>query len=165
MSPARRKPGARIAEQAKAWPDPAGVWLLDVNVLVALLDPRHSHHIRAHAWFAAAAGAWASCALTQNGALRIMSNPRYTNPMPSAIDAARLLARLCAAPEHRYWPCDLSLLNDSTVVSDRLLTHSQITDTYLLALAVKHGGRLATFDKRLVADAVRGGQAALHVIA
>lgn len=166
MTAARsHKTATKVAEQAAPWADATGAWLLDVNVLLALLDPLHSQHIRAHAWFAETSQHWASCALTQNGALRIMAHPRYTNPTASPVEAAQLLARLCTLPGHRFWPCDLSLLDSPTVERDRLLTHAQVTDTYLLALAVKHGGKLATFDKRLVADAVQGGKTALHLIA
>lgn len=147
-----------------AWPDADVRWLLDVNVLLALVDPLHSQHARAHAWFALASGQWASCVLTQNGALRILAHRSYTNPVASPAEAAQVLGQMCAMPSHQFWPCDLSLLDDPIVVPARLLSHAQITDTYLLALAVRHGGKLATFDKRLVADAVRGGRDALHLI-
>lgn len=143
---------------------PATTYLLDVNVLIAMLDPLHVHHARAHAWFCTGSASWATCALIQNGVLRLMAHPRYSNPMTSVAEAAPLLAKLCASPEHCFWPCDYSLLDTPLVDANRLLNSSQITDTYLLALAVKHGGKLATFDKRLVADAVHGGKAALHVI-
>jgi hypothetical protein len=163
----KRKPqtgAARVGEQAGPWPDARGPWLLDVNVLLALLDPLHTQHARAHAWFAGTPQRWASCALTQNGALRIMSNRSYTNPVATPGEAVELLAGLCAHPGHRYWPCDLSLLDHPTIDHGRLLSHAQLTDTYLLALALHHGGQLATFDRRLVSDAVRGGAEALHLI-
>lgn len=143
---------------------PATTYLLDVNVLIAMLDPLHVHHARAHAWFCTGSASWATCALIQNGVLRLMAHPLYSNPMTSVAEAAPLLAKLCASPEHCFWPCGYSLLDTLLVDANRLLDSSQITDTYLLALAVKHGGKLATFDKRLVADAVHGGKAALHVI-
>lgn len=158
------KSRARIGEQPIQWQNPTGPWLLDVNVLLALLDPLHSQHGRAHTWFTAASVDWASCALTQNGALRIMAHRSYTNPVASPAHAAQLLASLCALPGHRFWPCDFSLMDEPVVDREKLLSHAQITDTYLLALAVKQGGKLATFDRRLVADAVEGGQAALHFI-
>lgn len=162
MSPARRKSGVR--EPRGAWQGDGATWLLDVNVLLALLDPAHTHHEAAHAWFATASAAWASCALTQNGALRIMSNPRYGNAVASAAVAADLLAELCAQPGHVFWPGDVSLLDSPLIDRARLLASDQVTDTYLLALAVQHGGRLATFDKRLVASAVKGGDAARYII-
>lgn len=138
--------------------------LLDVNVLIALIDPLHSHHQRAHDWFASKPGFWASCPITLNGVLRIIANPRYSNPMPSVVDAADLLADLCRQPGHMHWPCDLNLLDSPLVDRDRLLSPPQITDTYLLALAVQHGGRLASFDRRLVVSAVCGGVDALWLI-
>lgn len=164
MSTAKRKAGVRDAHAP--WPAPDGtVWLLDVNVLLALLDPVHAHHAAAHDWFATACASWASCNLTQNGALRIMSHPRYGNAVASTQLAAELVAELCSLPGHVYWAADLSLLDSPLVDRTRLLAAEQVTDTYLLALAVRHGGRLATFDKRLVTSAVEGGAAALHVIA
>ena len=71
---------------------------------------------------------------------------------------------LCALPGHAFWPDDVSLLDARTVDAERLLTSSQVTDSHLLALACSKGGQLATFDRRLVADAVRGGAKKLHLI-
>ena len=164
MGAVSRKAGAGVREARAPWPGPETTWLLDVNVLLALLDPVHPHHAAAHAWFATARASWASCNLTQNGALRIMSHPRYGNAVASAALAAELLAELCGQPGHVFWPADLSLLDSPLIDRERLLASGQVTDTWLLALAVKHGGRLATFDKRLVTGAVRGGEAARHVI-
>lgn len=162
MSPARRKAGVRDAHGP--WSNGGTTWLLDVNVLLALLDPAHTHHEAAHAWFATANTSWASCNLTQNGALRIMSHPHYGNAVASTALAAELVAELCSQSGHAYWPADLSLLDSPWIDRTRLLASDQVTDTYLLALAVQHGGRLATFDKRLVTGAVKGGAAALFLI-
>ena len=156
---------SKVRDAGPAWPPAKTTWLLDVNVLLALLDPVHAHHDLAHAWFADAGAAWASCGITQNGALRIMAHPRYGNAVASAAIAADLLADLCRQPGHVFWPSDLSLLDSPLVDRDRLLASDQVTDTYLLALAAQHGGRLATFDKRLVTSAVRGGEAARFVLA
>ncbi len=164
MPAPKRKPPNGVNESAREYGTIPATYLLDVNVLIAILDPLHVHHARAHAWFDNESSAWSTCALTQNGLLRLMAHPRYSNPVTSVAEAAPLLAKLCGLPGHRFWPCDYSLLDASLVDAHRLLNSSQITDTYLLALAVKHGGKLATFDKRLVADAVHGGKAALHVI-
>lgn len=140
------------------------VHLLDVNVVIALLDPLHLHHGQAQDWFEQAGGAWASCPITLNGVLRIMTNPRYSNPMASVAEAAEVLRELCLHPGHRHWSCDLNLLDSPLVDRSRLLTSAQITDSYLLALAVHRGGRLASFDRRLVTTAVQGGAAALELI-
>jgi toxin-antitoxin system PIN domain toxin len=139
--------------------------LLDVNVLIALLDRRHVHHEAAHDWFAAAqAKGWATCPLTQNAVLRILGQPRYPNsPGPPAV-VAPLVAELIRHPQHRFWPDSLSLLDHSGVDATRLLEASQLTDTYLLALAVRHGGRLVSFDRRLSCEGVAGGREALWLI-
>jgi toxin-antitoxin system PIN domain toxin len=140
-------------------------FLLDVNVLVALIDPVHVQHDAAHNWFAHhGAPAWATCPLTENGVVRIVSHPRYPgSPGPPAAIAA-LISRFCALPGHVFWPDDISLLDSRRIDSSRLLGHGQVTDSYLLALAHAHGGKLATFDRRLVTSAVRGGTGSLHVI-
>ena len=139
--------------------------LFDVNVLIALLDQAHPHHATATDWLKAnIRHGWASCPITQNGCIRIMSQPAYPGSRAPSI----VIERLHGAQEHSahmFWPDDVSMLDAGTVDATRVHGTRQITDTYLLALAVKHGGKLATFDKRLVADAVHGGKAALHVIA
>jgi toxin-antitoxin system PIN domain toxin len=139
--------------------------LLDVNVLIALLDRRHVHHEPAHSWFAAEqAKGWATCPLTQNAVLRILGQPRYPNsPGPPAV-VAPLVAELIRHPQHQFWPDSLSLLGQSSVDVSRLLDASQLTDTYLLALAVHHGGRLVSFDRRLSCQGVAGGREALWLI-
>lgn len=164
MGAVNHGPASRVRDAGAPWPARDTTWLLDVNVLLALLDPVHPHHAPAHEWFAGAGASWASCNLTQNGALRIMSHPRYGNAVASVAVAAELLADLCSRPGHVFWPADLSLLDSPLIDRARLLASDQVTDTWLLALAVQHGGRLATFDKRLVTGAVRGGEAARFVI-
>ena len=165
MGVVRRARAAGVQDADSPWPARDTTWLLDVNVLLALLDPVHPHHAPAHAWFAHAGASWASCAITQNGALRIMSHPRYGNAVASTAVAVGLLSDLCLRPGHVFWPSDLSLLDSQLIERERLLASDQVTDTYLLGLAVQQGGRLATFDKRLVTSAVRGGEAARFVIA
>ena len=140
-------------------------YLLDVNVLIALVDSSHVQHEAAHAWFAEDGhAAWASCPMTENGLLRILGNPRYPNSPGAPAAAVGALAALCALPGRVFWPDDISLLSSDRVDASRLLSHGQVTDSYLLALACVHQGKLATFDKRLVAAAVRGGKEALHLI-
>ena len=138
--------------------------LLDVNVLIALLDPRHVHHDPAHAWFAGHDQPWASCPLTQNAVLRILGQPRYPNsPGPPAV-VAPLLETFLQHPRHRFWTDAVSLLDSSCAYTDRLLEAGQLTDAYLLALAVHQRGRLVTLDRRLSAEAVIGGREALCLI-
>ena len=141
-------------------------YLLDVNVLIALIDPVHVHHDVAHVWFKATGRRhWASCPLTENGIIRIVSHAKYPNCIGSPGMAADVMAHFCALPGHIFWPDDISVLDGNHIDTSRLLGCSQITDSYLLALANAHDGQLATFDNRLVVDAVRGGRAGLHLIA
>ncbi len=141
------------------------VALLDVNVLIALLDRRHVQHEPAHGWFSAAqANGWATCPLTQNAVLRILGQPRYPNsPGPPAV-VAPVVAKLIRHPQHQFWPDAISLLHPIGIDASRLLEAGQLTDTYLLALAVNHGGRLVSFDRRLSCEAVAGGREALWLI-
>lgn len=131
--------------------------LLDVNVLVSLLDQDHVDHTRARAWLAGnIASGWASCAVTQNGFVRILSQPRYPSPVSPA-EAADRLERACATEHHKFWPCPISILDPKVVDRDRLHGPRQVTDAYLLALAVHHGGRFVTFDQTIALAAVVGG--------
>lgn len=133
--------------------------LLDVNVLVALLDADHADHRRARAWLEAEIGSgWASCAITQNGFVRVVSQPRY--PSPVAIAAAiERIGRAARSEHHAFWPCDVSLLDAGVI--DRRLLHAprQVTDAYLLALAVAHGGRFVSFEGAIPLAAVVGAEA------
>lgn len=130
--------------------------LLDVNVLLALLDSDHVDHERAGAWLdAEIAGGWASCAVTENGFVRIISQPRYPSPVSPSVAVG--LLRAARHPElHEFWPCDVSVLDPAVVEPSRLHGPGQLTDAYLLALAVAHGGRFVTFDRGVVLTAVPG---------
>lgn len=140
-------------------------FLLDVNVLIALIDPTHVSHAIAHDWFNVKGRAnWASCPMTENGVIRIVSHPRYPNTPGSAAVVATMVTGLRELGGHVFWPDDISLLDTGHVDTAQVLTSVQVTDTYLLALAVSRGGKLATFDRRLSVKAVKGGKAALHVL-
>lgn len=140
-------------------------FLLDVNVLIALIDPAHVQHDRAHEWFAAVGRhAWATCPLTENGVLRIVGHPRYPSSPGNPAAVAELMTVLLALGGHEFWPDDATLFDPARVDITRLLDSAQITDSYLLALARAHGGQLATFDRRVVTDAVVDGHKALHCI-
>lgn len=128
--------------------------LLDVNVLLALLDTDHVDHERARAWITdEIEHGWASCAITQNGFVRIISQPRYPTPVtPShAID---LLSRATQTSHHEFWPCTASILDVDVIDRSRLHSSKQVTDAYLLALAVENGGRFVTFDRSIVLSVV-----------
>ena len=128
--------------------------LLDMNVLVALLDLDHVHHTRARSWLQReASSGWASCPLTQNGCVRIMSQPKYPNPLPAA-EVIERLREATATSYHEFWPYDLSILDQSIVNHVRIHGPKQVTDVYLLALAVKHAARFVTFDAAVPVSAV-----------
>jgi toxin-antitoxin system PIN domain toxin len=120
--------------------------LLDVNVLVALIDPTHEHHERAHAWFADEGDIdWITVPITENGVLRIVSHPAYSNSQPTPVVLISL-ASLCALPGHRFEPDALSILDGGV---EPLLSSAQVTDSYLVALAAYHGAKLATLDQKM----------------
>ena len=129
--------------------------LLDVNVLIALLDADHSLHARATKWFAShARSGWASCPITQNGCIRIMCHPSYPNAL-SVRAVMQRLTQASASTFHDFWPDDVSLLDAEVVDSARIHGPRQLTDLYLLALAVRHDGQFITFDTSVSVDAVR----------
>jgi toxin-antitoxin system PIN domain toxin len=140
-------------------------FLLDVNVLIALIDPAHIQHDHAHAWFEAQGHkAWATCPLTEMGVLRIVGHPRYPNSPGSPAAVAELLVSFRKLPGHTFWPDDISLLDGQQANALRLLDSAHVTDSYLLALAHARKGQLATFDRRIPTDSVVDGAKALHVI-
>lgn len=141
------------------------VYLLDVNVLIALVDPAHIQHDPAHDWFARAGRkAFATCPLTENGLVRIVGHPKYPNsPGPPSI-VLRSLAAIRGLPGHKFWNDDISIADEAFFASELLSSHSRVTDSYLLALAHANGGRLATMDQKLATEVVSGGRKALEVI-
>lgn len=161
----RRHSRAGVRESAAAWvPSAAPTYLLDINILLALLDPMHVFHETAHRWFHAKGRLrWATCPLTENGVVRIASQPNYGNSPGAAPVVATALSRLCSKPGHLFWQEDFSLLDDTIFVREKLVG-KHVTDSYLLALAVRHGGKLATFDRRLLTDAVSGGAGAVQLV-
>jgi hypothetical protein len=132
--------------------------LLDINVLIALLDQDHSMHAQAGRWFAAkAARGWASCPITQNGCIRIMAHASYPNPLNVRAIVERL-GEATATPQHEFWADDVSLLDSH--IADRTRIHGprQVTDLYLLALAVRHGGCFVSFDSTIPRTAIKGAE-------
>lgn len=140
-------------------------YLLDVNVLIALVDPAHVRHDAVHAWFErTGCQAFATCPITENGLLRIVGHPKYPNSPgpPSAVVAA--LAAIRALPGHAFWPDSISLADGDRVDAALLSSHGRVTDSYLLALAIANGGQLATMDRKLAAETVADGTQALTLI-
>lgn len=140
-------------------------YLLDVNVLIALIDPAHVAHDAAHAWFEQTGYEnFATCPLTENGVIRIVGNPKYPNSPGSPAAVASIVTALRALSGHTFWFDDISLVDSRHLDPGQIQTSAQVTDTYLLALANSRGGKLATLDRRLSASAVPGGKSALHYI-
>lgn len=130
--------------------------LLDVNVLIALLDADHTLHGCAMEWFRAeGVGGWATCPITQNGCVRIMSHPSYPNAIPIHLLIERLAAA-ATSKHHEFWPDDVSVFHQDAIDSARIHGSRQLTDVYLVALAVRHAGRFVTFDAGIPIGAVRG---------
>ena len=140
-------------------------YLLDVNTLLALLDPRHVFHEAAHHWAEARPRrTMADVPLVQNGVMRVASQSTYPNRLGTARAVREVLQAFCADPRHEFCADDISLLDAAHLARPDLLTPSRVTDIYLLALAHHHQAFLATFDRRIPADAVRDGPAAIALI-
>lgn len=138
-------------------------YLLDVNLLLALCDPMHIHHEAAHRWFGEIGRrAWATCPLTENGFVRIASHPKYPNRPGDVATVLSILRQFCAAEGHHFWPEDVTLRE--LLLPGAVITSGQITDIYLLGLAVHKGGRLATLDQSIPVTTIQGGAETLELI-
>ena len=144
----------------------SGKSLLDVNILIALFDPDHIHHDPAHDWFADhEADGWATCALTENGFVRVLANPSYGSPLNRPLELTNRLRQFCSSRHHRFWQDTASLLDEKVYNPALIRGHLQITDVYLLGLAKTMGGCLATFDGGIPLGSVVGAtRATLAVI-
>ena len=139
--------------------------LLDLNILTALLWPTHEHHDAAHRWFSNHAhGRWATCPFTQLGFVRITSNPAFSRDALSPTEATVLLAENLTHPRHEFWADGLQVPAAITGMEARLQGYRQVTDAYLLALAHRHKGVLATFDRGLRTLAGDTFDSALEVV-
>ena len=140
-------------------------YLLDVNVLIALVDPAHVQHDVTHQWFGRAGHkAFATCPITENGLLRIVGHPKYPNSPGPPSTVAGALAAIRALPGHTFWPDSGSLADGTFVDASLLSSHSRVTDSYLLALARANKGQLATLDHKLATEVVAEGKTSLALI-
>lgn len=142
--------------------------LLDTNVLIALAWPNHIHHARATAWFTRHHRAgWATCPPTESGFVRISSNPAIVDEARTPAEAIELLRKLTDIGGHRFWSDDVSLAGSDLIAPGKILGHRQVTDAHLVAIALRHRGRLATFDRRIagVVPAGRDPESVLELIA
>lgn len=132
--------------------------LLDINVLIALFDPIHQHHDRAHSWLKKNIhSGWASCPITQNGFVRIITQPRYARPV-TVSEAVERLHEATSTAHHEFWPDDISLTEPRWFRHDHIHGPAQLTDLYLLALAAHHQGRFVTFDQTIPTRALPAAQ-------
>ena len=151
----------RVNESDPRYLRPMTRCLLDVNVFIALFDDAHVASARANAFIDTPGLRIATCPLVENGVIRVLNSAHYGRRGALGLQAVRnQLARACAALDHEFWPDDVSLRDDNAVDFNRVHGASQITDLYLLALAVKHKGTLVTFDQNIPLDAVRSATAA-----
>jgi toxin-antitoxin system PIN domain toxin len=129
--------------------------LLDVNVLIALFDPAHLNHEDAHRWFAVNQSlGWATCTITLNGCIRILSSPSYPSFRATPAQVIAHLRVLCQNPFHRFWNDSTSLLDPSQVRSEMIGGPRNIVDVSLVALASHNDGRLVTFDRSISVGAI-----------
>ena len=139
--------------------------LLDVNVLIALIDPAHVQHDQVHEWFGRTGRkSFATCPITENGLLRIVGHPKYPNSPGPPNTVAGALAAIRGMPGHAFWPDSISLVDSALVDAGLLSSHGRVTDSYLLALARANKGRLATLDQKLATEVVDDGAAVLLLI-
>jgi len=127
------------------------VFLLDVNVLVAMAWPSHIAHQPVERWLARHAQAgWASCPFTQAAFVRVLSNPAFSSDALTVQDAAAVLSENLNHPAHRFWADDISFNEAISAFSGQLVGHKQVTDAYLLGLTLHNKGKLATLDRGIL---------------
>ena len=138
--------------------------LADINVLVALAWPNHVHHLAALSWFGdPQRRKFATCPVTQSGFVRVSSNSRAIPGARSPRESREILRRITDLAGHVFWEDDIDLSRDPRIAWDRLGNHSQVTDAHILAIALRHGGRLATLD-RGIANLLPPGAVAQSVV-
>ena len=138
--------------------------LLDVNALISLLDTNHTHHAAITGWLGQIEDRWASCPITQNGYVRIVTGEGYPNRL-SISQAIGTLSQAVSTPDHEFLSDDISLLDQELVAHQHIQGHRQLTDIYLFALSVSHGARFVTLDTGVPRVAVpQATDASMHVI-
>jgi len=125
-------------------------FLLDVNVLIALVFQGHIAHRTVKRWFQqSGAKHWATCPLTEAGFVRVVSNPKFSHPALHIDEALAMLDRLNQLPGHRFWPVEVAFLDAVRPFAERLFGHQQVSDAYLLGMAIQKKGRLVTLDRAI----------------
>jgi toxin-antitoxin system PIN domain toxin len=145
--------------------DPVEPALLDVNVLIALCDPGHEHHDAAQGWFEGRhRQGWATCAITENGFVRIVSHPAYPNRVTSPEAAREFLRQFVNVAGHEFLSERVTLRDRNLFPDLSSLSPGAVTDTYLLGLAALHGAKFATFDRTVATRGVKGGDGLVELI-
>jgi toxin-antitoxin system PIN domain toxin len=139
-------------------------WLLDVNALIALLDSDHVHHETMHHWFSGhAREGWATCPITENGVVRVLSQPAYPSGQRGPAEVIRILHRLKTSHHkfHQFWPDEVSITDESLFRAAYIVGSRQATDAYLLGLAARRRGKVVSFDRAMPWQGVHEGAANL----
>jgi toxin-antitoxin system PIN domain toxin len=139
-------------------------WLLEVNSLIALLDPNHVHHETMHVWFAAREPrTWATCPLTENGLVRVLAQHSYPGGPFAPKQTIGILRAWISnqGKSHEFRADDVSLTDATLFRAEYVVAPRQVTDVYLLGLAHRRGSRLVSFDRRLLWKAIQGATASL----
>ena len=127
-------------------------YLLDTNLLIALFWPSHKRHDVAVKWFTLhRARGWATCPVTQAGFVRVASNPAFSRDAVQPREAIQVLSANTVAEDHTFWPDGLPVAEAAAFAGVRLMGHQQVIDAYLLGLAFRRGGVLATLDQHILA--------------
>jgi len=139
--------------------------LLDINVLIARADQKHALHHRAVKWMASTKNlSIATCPLTENGFVRIYGNPNYPEGPGHPAGAVQILSAIRGLPQHVFIPDSISIADTTFIPTTAGMGHQQLTDLYLLALAVAHSATFVTFDRRIDPSSVIGGRDSLVII-
>lgn len=140
-------------------------YLLDLNAMLAFMDPSHCHYNAFHHWYESKEGVVVLlCSHVENAVIRVSSNPSYSNWLGTSAQVRTELMALAADLNAERCHQDASLCDDELPKSPDFLTPSRVSDLYLLALAVANGAKFASFDTRIPAEAVAGGTEALERI-
>jgi toxin-antitoxin system PIN domain toxin len=131
-------------------------YLLDINLIIALMDPDHVFHQRAHDWWGGQGKTWASCPLTENGFIRITASAAYGPGHPATVlEMTSRFAAFASNSGHEFWVDDFSITDPTLFDHSLILSSKYLTDLYLLNMASRNGGCLATFDRNIPIAAVK----------
>jgi toxin-antitoxin system PIN domain toxin len=127
-------------------------YLLDVNALIALVLEDHVAHKTVKRWFQQTGSkSWVTCPWTEASFVRIVSNPRFSEPALDISEAMEMLDIVTRLPGHGFWALDVAFTDAVAPFTDRLFGHQQVSDAYLLGLSLKKKGLLVTLDRAIPA--------------